>query len=61
MVATVRERVWTGFNLPTGGRWYYYNRLHVGATTWLIFAELQYNPFWGIPANVQIPYQGVTE
>jgi hypothetical protein len=58
IVATTRERVWTGFNLPAGGKWYYYNRLHVGATAWFIFAELQYNPFWGIPANVPIPYQG---
>ena len=59
MVATARERVWTGFNLPDGGKWYYYNRLHVGATAWFIFAELQYNPFWGISASAPIPYPGV--
>ena len=33
--------------LTTGFDWQYFNRLHVGATTWFIFAERGYNPFWG--------------
>lgn len=32
--------------LTTGFGWGYYNRLHVGATAWYIFAELWYNPYW---------------
>jgi uncharacterized repeat protein (TIGR01451 family) len=33
--------------LTTGFDWEYFNRLHVGATAWFIFAELGYNPYWG--------------
>jgi hypothetical protein len=57
IVATIHDQVTTGFDLPTGGPWYYFNRLHVGATAWFIFSELQWNPFWGIPTNQPIPYQ----
>jgi hypothetical protein len=32
--------------LTTGLGWDYYNRLHIGATAWFIFAELEYNPYW---------------
>ncbi len=32
--------------LTTGFDWLYFNRLHVGATAWYIFAELWYNPYW---------------
>ena len=32
--------------LTTGFDWSYYNRLHIGATSWFIFAEHNYNPFW---------------
>lgn len=58
MVAASRDGLTTGFDLPAGGPWYYYNRLHVGASAWFVFSELQYNPFWGIPLNTAIPYQG---
>jgi hypothetical protein len=58
IVATNHDQLTTGFDLPTGGPWYYFNRLHVGATAWFVFSELQWNPFWGIPANQIIPYQG---
>ncbi|MBF0459590.1 MAG: hypothetical protein HQK99_17005 [Nitrospirae bacterium] len=34
-------------NVTTGFDWTYYNRVHVGATAWRIFAELGYNPYWG--------------
>lgn len=57
IVSTVHDKLTTGFDLPAGGRWYYYNRLHIGATAWFIFAEQQWNPYWGIPANRPIPYQ----
>lgn len=33
--------------LTTGFDWEYFNRLHIGATSWFIFAELGYNPYWG--------------
>ncbi|MCW5852109.1 MAG: hypothetical protein KIT87_18695, partial [Anaerolineae bacterium] len=32
--------------LTTGLTWEYFNRLHVGATAWYIFAEQRYNPYW---------------
>jgi hypothetical protein len=56
IVSTVHDKLTTGFNLPTGGPWYYYNRLHIGATAWFIFSEQQWNPYWGIPAKQTIPY-----
>lgn len=37
--------------LSTGFGWFYYNRLHVGATAWFIFAESAMNPFWGTTMN----------
>jgi hypothetical protein len=30
--------------LTTGFEWKYYTRLHIGATAWLIFARMRYNP-----------------
>lgn len=59
LVATNRDKVTTGFDLPTGGDWYYYNRLHIGATAWFVFSEQKWNPYWGLPANKPIPYQGL--
>jgi hypothetical protein len=32
--------------LTTGFDSLYFNRLHVGATAWFIFAEEKYNPYW---------------
>ncbi len=58
IVAASQDGLSTGFNLPTGGPWNYYNRLHVGATSWFIFAELGYNPYWGISTAATIPYEG---
>jgi hypothetical protein len=43
--AASRDRLTTGFFLATGEPWYYYKRLHVGATAWLVLAELGVNPF----------------
>jgi hypothetical protein len=41
------RNIWTGFDLPDGsGKWYYFNRKHIGATAWLVFAETGTNPFW---------------
>jgi hypothetical protein len=34
------------FALPTGEPWFYFNRLHVGATAWMVLAETGVNPFW---------------
>ena len=41
IVAACHDGVTTGFD------WVYNNRLHIGATTWYIFAEKGYNPYWG--------------
>lgn len=43
--AASRDRLTTGFFLATGEPWYYHRRLHVGATAWLVLAELAVNPF----------------
>ena len=59
IVAASQDGLSTGFDLPTGGPWNYYNRLHIGATSWFIFAELGYNPYWGITTSTPIPYEGV--
>lgn len=44
--AVNRDGLTTGFALPTGEPWFYFHRLHVGATAWMIFAEKGVNPFW---------------
>lgn len=43
MVAASRDHVSTGLG-P-----YYFNRLHIGATAWYIFADLGHNPFSILP------------
>jgi hypothetical protein len=45
IVACHPDSIWTGID-RSWGRWYYYNRLHGGATAWYIFAERSYNPYW---------------
>ncbi|KAF5438154.1 CASH domain-dontaining protein, partial [Candidatus Methanophagaceae archaeon] len=42
-------------NVTTGFGWGYPNALHIGATSWYIFAERKLNPFWGINTSDQIP------
>ena len=59
IVAASQDGLSTGFDLPTGTPWNYYNRLHVGATAWFIFAEQGYNPYWGTSTSAPIPYQDV--
>lgn len=49
MVAASYDRLTTGFD------WLYFNRLHIGATAWFIFAERGYNPYWNIKATDPIP------
>jgi len=43
IVAACHDGVTTGFD------WEYFNRLHIGATAWYIFAERGHNPYWGMP------------
>ena len=45
LVAASHDEVSTGFS------WNYSARLHVGATAWLVFAELGYNPYWNVYIN----------
>lgn len=51
IVAASHDGLTTGFKIVTAGDddidWLYYSRLHVGATSWFIFAEKEYNPYWG--------------
>jgi hypothetical protein len=48
IVAAPFDAVTTGFN------WEYFQRLHVGATAWFIFAELCHNPYW--PPSIRSLY-----
>ena len=41
IIAASHDGVSTGFD------WEYFSRLHIGATAWYIFAEIEYNPYWG--------------
>lgn len=41
--------------LTTGMSWTYPNSLHIGATSWFIFAERSYNPYWNIRTSDRIP------
>lgn len=34
--------------VSTGFDWCYYPAIHVGATSWAIFAWLKWNPYWGV-------------
>ncbi len=53
--ATDREELSTGFHLSNGMPWVYYQRLHTGATSWLVLAENSLNPFWmGKPTTEQL-------
>jgi len=48
-------------NLTTGFEWLYFNRLHVGATAWFIFAENKYNPYWDVTGkDIYDYYRGLT-
>jgi mannose/cellobiose epimerase-like protein (N-acyl-D-glucosamine 2-epimerase family) len=51
VVAACHDGVTTGFG------WGYPNALHIGATSWYIFAERNLNPYWGITTSDSIPYQ----
>lgn len=44
--AVNQDGLTTGFALPTGEPWFYFNRLHVGATAWMVLAQKGVNPFW---------------
>jgi len=41
--------------LTTGLDWVYFNKLHIGATCWAIFAARRYNPYWQIPSESPFP------
>ena len=67
IVAACHDPITTGIWLstvdengnPDKVEWFYYNRLHVGATAWYIFAKEEYNPFWGIKINKEVLYEGI--
>jgi hypothetical protein len=46
LVAASHDLVSTGFT------WTYSARLHVGATSWFVFAELGYNPYWNTATSL---------
>jgi hypothetical protein len=45
LVAASHDALATGFNNDYGPN-YYYRRMHLAATSWLIFAQLGYNPYY---------------
>lgn len=55
IVATSTDQLWTGFlkneRQDDEYRWMYYRRPHVGATSWYLFAELGWNPYWSEPVT----------
>lgn len=59
IVAACHDGVTTGFKLPPDyvDDWVYYNRLHIGATAWYLFARREYNPYWSISTSDLIPHQ----
>ena len=46
LVAASHDLVSTGFT------WTYSARLHVGATSWFVFAEIGYNPYWNTATSM---------
>jgi hypothetical protein len=55
IVAASHDGVTTGFD------WEYFSRLHIGTTAWYIFAEMNYNPYWGTTTiSDEIPGNFVT-
>lgn len=63
LVASTKDGLWTGFDADFAGarnkisqtRWNYYSIVHVAATCWYLFADLQINPFYGTPAAAGVP------
>lgn len=53
LVAACHNGVSTSFG------WDYNARLHIGATAWMLFAELRFNPYWGIRTDANIPFQDI--
>jgi hypothetical protein len=51
--AASRDYTSTGFHLRDGTPWLYHNRLHIGATSWLVLAEQGVNPFWMTPRDAE--------
>jgi len=49
IVAACHDGVTTGFD------WEYFSRLHIGAASWYIFAEIGYNPYWGTTSCASMP------
>jgi hypothetical protein len=58
IMASSRDRLSTGFT-KDWGPWVYYRRPHVGATCWYIFAELGWNPYWGVPVSTTQARHGI--
>ncbi|MBW4577271.1 MAG: hypothetical protein KME08_18525 [Aphanothece sp. CMT-3BRIN-NPC111] len=44
--AADRDKLTTGFSAAGSQPWFYFHRLHVGATAWFVLAEKKVNPFW---------------
>lgn len=48
--AASKNGLTTGFT-QAYGPWLYFDRAHVGATCWHIFAERRWNPYWSAPVS----------
>ncbi|NIM17440.1 MAG: hypothetical protein GTO45_35965, partial [Candidatus Aminicenantes bacterium] len=57
--AASKDGLTTGFYLPDNSPWLYYQRGHVGASSWYLFAKLGVNPYW-IGAETSEPTLTVT-
>jgi hypothetical protein len=60
-VAASRDALTTGFETPRADPFKYYRRLHVGATSWNVFAQLGVNPYYeplGRPTSVDAHFTG---
>jgi hypothetical protein len=61
LVASGIDGLTTGFDTPRGDPFKYFKRLHTGATSWNVFAQLGINPYYqslAAPASLEAHFNG---
>jgi hypothetical protein len=61
VVAASRDALTTGFETPRADPFKYFRRLHAGATSWNVFAQLGVNPYYepfGTPTSLDAHFNG---
>jgi len=61
IVASSHDALTTGFETPRGDPFKYFRRLHTGATSWNVFAQLGINPYYeplSAPSHLEAQYDG---